>query len=245
MLKVNIDNITICNNHTKHLLLKNVNFELLKGKVYTILGKNGTGKSTLIKSLTGLLNRNIFQTNGTVLFEDENILNCDAEILQQIRFNKIRYVFQDAVNSFDPLKTFKYYFKNSFAGRDQIDELLNYFLLPDYNHISQLYPYEVSGGMAQRLSMVLALIANPQLLILDEPTSNIDYAISNLLLLKLIELTKEDRTVLLVTQDINFAGKASDEISLISDETISAFKSKTDFFAQQDVELLNSIDNIQ
>jgi len=245
MLKVNIDNITICNNHTKHLLLKNVNFELLKGKVYTILGKNGTGKSTLIKSLTGLLNKNIFQTNGTVLFEDENILTCDAEKLQQVRFNKIRYVFQDAVNSFDPLKTFQYYFKNSFAARDQIDELLNYFLLPDYNYISQSYPYEVSGGMAQRLSIVLALIANPQLLILDEPTSNIDYAISNLLLLKLKELTKEDRTVLLVTQDINFAGKASDEISLISDGTISVFKSKIDFFAQQDVELLNSIDEIK
>jgi len=245
MFKVNIDNITISNNHTKHLLLKNVNFELLKGKVYTILGKNGTGKSTLIKSLTGLLNKNIFQTNGTVLFEDENIFNCDAGKLQQVRFNKIRYVFQDAVNSFDPLKTFQYYFKNSFAARDQIDELLNYFLLPDYNHISQSYPYEVSGGMAQRLSIVLALIANPQLLILDEPTSNIDYAISNLLLLKLKELTKEDRTVLLVTQDINFAGKASDEISLISDGTISVFKSKIDFFAQQDVELLNSIDKIK
>ena len=245
MLKVNIDNITICNNHTKHLLLKNVNFELLKGKVYTILGENGTGKSTLIKSLTGLLNKNIFQTHGTVLFEDENILPCDAGKLQQLRFSKIRYVFQDAVNSFDPLKTFQYYFKNSFTSRDQIDELLNYFLLPDYNHISQLYPYEVSGGMAQRLSIVLALIANPQLLILDEPTSNIDYAISNLLLLKLMEFTKEDRTVLLVTQDINFAEKVSDEISLISDGTISAFKSKTDFFARQDVELLNSIDDIQ
>ncbi|MCH7773048.1 MAG: ATP-binding cassette domain-containing protein, partial [Bacteroidetes bacterium] len=54
MLKVNIDKITISNNHTKHLLLKKINFELSEGKVYTILGKNGTGKSTLIKSLTNL-----------------------------------------------------------------------------------------------------------------------------------------------------------------------------------------------
>jgi ABC-type glutathione transport system ATPase component len=241
MLKVNIDNITISNKHNIQLLLKKINFELEEGKIYTILGKNGSGKSTLIKSLTKLFNTGLIKTEGTVILNDKDILSCDDETLQQIRLNKIRYLFQDAANSFDPLKTYKYYFDNSFADQNRIDEVLEYFLLPDSNELSHLYPYEISGGMAQRLSMVFALLADPELIILDEPTSGIDYAISNLLLLKLKEYTEENKgTVLIVTHDINFAEKVSDELALLYNGTISIFKSKRDFFAQQDNEILNS-----
>jgi len=241
MLKVNIENITLSNNSEKHFILSNIKFELFERKVYTILGKNGSGKSTLIKSLTGLLNDNIFLTRGTVLLDGKDILTCDAKNLQQIRKNKIRYVFQDAVNSFDPLRTFKYYFENSLADKNQIEKLLKYFLLPGYDEVSRLYPYEVSGGMAQRLSTVLAFAANPILIIFDEPTSGVDYAISNLLLLKLKDfIQKENRSALLVTQDINFVEKISDEITFLSDGTITQFKTKSDFFTQRENDVLNS-----
>jgi ABC-type glutathione transport system ATPase component len=246
MLKVNIENITISNNKNTHLLLEKINFELLVGKVYTILGKNGTGKSTLIKSLTKLLNENIFPVNGTVLIEDIDILNCTMNDLLQIRRNKIRYVFQDAASSFDPLKTFKYYFENSLADKNKIDELLEYFLLPEYNEISRLYPYEVSGGMAQRLSMIFAFLAEPPLIILDEPTSGIDYAISNLLKYKIENfISKEKRTVLIVTHDIVFAEKVSNELALLSNGTLTEFNAKDEFFAKQDIDLLNSIKEME
>ena len=239
MLKVNIENIALKSDNGYYSLLKKINFDLNAGKIYTILGKNGSGKSTLIKSLTNLLNKNLFSIEGTILFEGKDILVMNHIELLQIRLNRIRYVFQDAVNSFDPLKTFDYYFKNSFAGRKQIDELLEYFLLPGYDEISRLYPYEVSGGMAQRLSTILAFIAQPDLLILDEPTSGIDYTIANLLLLKLKEYVNEvNRSVLLVTQDINFAEKVSDEITFLHNRTLSAFENNKDFFAKTDNEQL-------
>jgi len=242
MLKVDIDNITISNNSNTHLLLENINFELSAGKVYTILGKNGTGKSTLIKSLTKLLNENIFSVNGNVIWNNKNILDCNVDELLTIRKDEIRYVFQDAANSFDPLKTFQYYFDNSPANKNKIDGLLEYFLLPDYDEISRLYSYEVSGGMAQRLSMILAFLAEPKLIILDEPTSGVDYAISNLLLLKLNKFTKkEDKIVLIVTHDIIFAEKISDELAFLSDGTLTKFNTKDVFFAKQDIDLLNSI----
>ena len=227
MLKVDIENITISNNNNTHLLLKNINFDLSEGKVYTIIGKNGTGKSTLIKSLTKLLNENIFSVNGNIIWDSKNILDCNDDELLQIRKDEIRYVFQDAANSFDPLKTFQYYFYNSLAGKNNIDEMLEYFLLPNYDEISRLYSYEVSGGMAQRLSMILAFLAEPQLIILDEPTSGIDYAISNLLLLKLKKFTKEEnKIVLIVTHDIIFAEKVSDELAFLSDGTLTQFDTK-------------------
>jgi ABC-type glutathione transport system ATPase component len=242
MLFVDFLYITISINNNKHLLLYNINFELSKGKIYTILGKNGTGKSTLIKSLTKLLNENIFSVNGNIIWDSKNILDCNDDELLQIRKDEIRYVFQDAVNSFDPLKTFQYYFENSLADKNKINELLEYFLLPDYNEISRLYSYEVSGGMAQRLSMILAFLEEPQLIILDEPTSGIDYAISNLLLLKLKKFTKEEnKIVLIVTHDIIFAEKVSDELAFLSDGTLTQFNTKDEFFAKQDIDLLNSI----
>ena len=193
-----------------------------------------------------LLNENIFSVNGNVIWDNKNISDYNADDLLQIRKNKIRYVFQDAANSFDPLKTFRYYFDNSLAGKNKIDELLEYFLLPDYNEISRLYSYEVSGGMAQRLSMILAFLAEPQLIILDEPTSGIDYAISNLLLLKVKKFTKEEnKIVLIVTHDIIFSEKVSDELALLSDGTLTQFITKEEFFAMQDIDLLISIKEMQ
>lgn len=246
MLKVDIDNITISNNSNRHLLLENINFELSEGKVYTILGKNGTGKSTLIKSLTKLLNENVFSVKGNIIWNNKNILNCNVYELLKIRKDEIRYVFQDAANSFDPLKTFRYYFDNSPVGKNKIGELLDFFLLPHYDEISRFYSYEVSGGMAQRLSTILAFLAEPQLIILDEPTSGIDYAISNLLLLKLKKFTREEnKIVLIVTHDIIFAEKVSDELAFLSDGTLTHFNSKDDFFARQDIDLLNSIKEMQ
>jgi ABC-type glutathione transport system ATPase component len=246
MLKVDIENITISNNNNTHLLLNNVNFELSKGKIYTILGKNGTGKSTLIKSLTMLLNENIFSVKGNIIWDKKNISECTADELLKIRKNQIRYVFQDAANSFDPLKTFQYYFDNSLADKNKINELLEYFLLPDYNEISRLYSYEVSGGMAQRLSMIFAFLAEPQLIILDEPTTGIDYAISNLLMLKIKKFTKEENNiVLIVTHDIIFSEKVSDELAFLSDGTLTQFNTKDEFFEKQDNDLLNSIKEMQ
>ena len=242
MLKVNIENITLSNDSVTNILLKDIRFETNFGNVYTILGTNGAGKSTLIKSLTRLLNEDIFSIKGKVLFEGKNLFSCDEDKLRSIREFSIRYVFQDAVSSFDPLKTFKYYFDKPGADKNYIIELLNYFLLPQYDEIMSLYPYEISGGMAQRLSIILALLADPDLLILDEPTSAIDYTILNLLLLKLKEFTKEEKkTVLLVTQDIKFAEKASDEIAFLSDGTLSGFKLRYEFFKQTDGEVLQAL----
>ena len=216
------------------LLLQNINFSLSANKIYTILGENGSGKSTLIKSLTGLLPKNQYIVEGEVLFNQLNLLKASEEELRKIRKYKIKYVFQDSVNSFDPLKKLGYYFKFPSYNKDEIKNLLEYFLLPDYQKISKMYPFELSGGMAQRLTVVLAFAANPGLIILDEPTSGIDYTLINLTFLKLKEFVQRDEnSVLLVTQDWNFAEKISDYISLLSDGIPGKFLTTKEFFKQE------------
>ena len=237
MLNADIEIINLLSGSSKKLLLENIKFEIGSKSIYSILGKNGSGKTTIIKSLTGLLPQNLYEIKGKVKFNENDLLNIAPELLRSIRKEKIRYVFQDAINSFDPLKKFEYYFSNSEAAMYEIEEYLQYFLLPGYDKISKLYPYEISGGMAQRMSLIFALLAKPNLIILDEPTSGVDYAIVNLILLKLKEFVMDgENSVIIVTQDINFAEKVSDYIAFISDETISKFFPANEFINSVEAE---------
>ena len=231
MLTADIKSINIRNGYA---LLSDVKFSLESNKVHTILGLNGSGKSTLIKALTNLLDKNIYDVAGSVLFEDKDLLSAKPNELNEIRRNKIKYVFQDAVNSFDHLKKFGYYFDRLAKDKNDIDDLLEYFVLPRREELMKLYPYEVSGGMAQRINFVVALLTRPEIIILDEPTSGIDSAISNLFLLKLKEFaSEENHAALLVTHDLVFTEKISDRIAFLSGGRLSDFKPTQEFFGMK------------
>lgn len=239
MLQVKIGQISLKSDGSEREIIRGVNFELSDNRIFTILGKNGTGKSTLIKATGKLLNDNIYDVSGSVIFNGSDIYKLSNNELLKFRNKKFRYVFQDSTNSFDHLKTFAYYFNLLARNKEEIDSLLEYFLLPNKEKLFRLYPYEVSGGMAQRISFVLALLSKPELIILDEPTSGIDSAIANLFLLKLKEFAAEDKnSVLLVTQDISFAERVSDKIAYLADGTLSEFFTINNFFIHAENEKL-------
>lgn len=224
MLRAQIKNISIPNKNQQRTLLKDIFFEVYPNKVYTILGENGTGKSTLIKSFTLLLDKSEFKVDGKVFWKNNNIFEMSDEEILLLRKNEIRYVFQDSANAFDPLKNMNYYFDVFAKDNEKLSNLLEYFNLPSKQKLSKLYPYELSGGMAQRISIVLAVCANPQLLILDEPTSAADTAIINLLIHFLRGyVKKENNSALIVTQDLLFAQKVSDKMVLINENTLKEF----------------------
>jgi ABC-type multidrug transport system ATPase subunit len=128
----------------------------------------------------------------------------------------------------------------------KIEELLLFFLLPTYKKVSGLYSYELSGGMAQRLLIVLALLANPDILILDEPTSGVDYAVTNLILLKMKNFVIDnDKSVLIVTQDINFALKSSDYIAYLSDGRLTKFFTPNELMISPDEKVNNFINSFK
>lgn len=222
IIDVGIEKITILEELHETIILNDINFQIAAGEIYTIIGANGSGKTTLLKSLTRLLPSEKFLIEGKIIFKDKNLLQIDAVELNEIRKKNIKYVFQDAKTSFDPLKKLEYYFR--FAGEDKepIKKLLDYFELPSIGEFSKMHGYELSGGMAQRFVIVLALSANPDLLILDEPTSAIDVGSANLLKIKLRDFIKDNHnSVLIVTQNLEFAKKSSDKIARISENSIS------------------------
>lgn len=246
MLSADIDSVVLRVEDKNQIVLRNIEFDITKGKIYSILGKNGSGKSTLIKSLTSLLPENLYEINGIALFGSTDLMKTSEVSLREIRKNKIRYVFQDAANSLDPLKKIKYYFNLSNVSPLKIEELLQYFLLPEYKRLSGLHCYELSGGMAQRLLIVLALLANPDLLILDEPTSGVDYAVMNLILLKMKNFVRDnDKSVLIVTQDINFAIKSSDFIAYLFEGSLTKFFVPNELLESNDIKVKDFINSFK
>ncbi len=241
MLTVKINFVKIKQLKNEKVLLDNINFNIDKNKIYTILGKNGAGKSTLINSLTKLLRVNEYQIDCKIDYFGKDLYSIKAEELRLIRRDKIKYVFQDAHKTFDQLKTLKYYFNNSGKSVEEIEELLSFFQLPNSQKLFPLYPYEISGGMAQRVSFILAILDKPNLLILDEPSASVDAAIANLFLLKLKEFVKAgDNSVLIISQDLLFAEKVSDKIAFLSNGKLSEFLSPNDFFKLNESEDLEN-----
>ena len=231
MIQINIKSVCLFEQAGKRILLRNVAFAMEEQNIYTILGKNGEGKSTLLKSVTNLLDQNVFSIEGSVEFEGVDLLLLSQNRLAEFRKAKIQYVLQDPVNSFDPLKKIGYYFNLYSFEENEIKKEFDFFNLPEPTKIFQLYPYEVSGGMAQRIALILALLKKPKFLLLDEPTSGIDN--------ETIFLTKErlkkfvlqnNAAILVITQDLSFAENFTDFISYLDGGNLSEFVSFKDFF---------------
>ncbi len=234
MLKAEINNITVKGDGNERVLLRNADFQMEKNSISIIAGKNGSGKSTLIRSLTRLLDDRFYTVSGKVFFNSTDLLSVPYDELLKIRQTGIRYVFQDAINSFDPLRNVGHYFRG-YEDDAELIKLFDRLMLPEMKGLFKLYPYEISGGMAQRLLLASALLARPEVLILDEPTSGIDTPVSNLIVLMLQEFVKKDEnSVLLVTQDLEFARKAGDRIAFLEEGTLSSFYPVSEFFESSD-----------
>ena len=235
MLSTNINSINITSQLKSTKLLSNIEFKLLPNYIYTILGKNGSGKSTLLLALINLLDKNDFTIEGTIKYNGDNLLELSESEFASVRKENFRFIFQDSISTFNPLKRIKYYFELSSIPLPDIESELKYFQLPEYSMLSKLYPHQLSTGMAQRINIVLALLSNPAVLLLDEPTSALDLPIINLLLNRLKKhVEQKNKIILLITQDIPFAKAISDYIALMKNGKLSQFKTPNIFFNKEE-----------
>jgi len=229
MLNINIELLNL-KDSSSTALLHNVNLKLKKGSIYTIIGKNGEGKTTFLKAITNLLDKNKFDVRGKVIYDETDLLQLDERSLSKYRKQKIKYVFQDSLKSFDQLKKLKYYF-DLFGNVEETDKLISYFKLPCRAELVCQYPYELSYGMAQRLGFIFALALRPEIILMDEPTSAIDSEVIDLFTNKIKEYSKlHNSIILLVTHDIYFAKDISDFIAILENRTINRFFTRNDFF---------------
>ena len=213
------ENVDICYNGSP--VIKKVSFSAEKGEILGIAGESGSGKSTLIKAAIGLLGKNGSVTGGKIWYEEKNLLDLNAKELRKICGSEIGMIFQNAGSSFCPIRTvgeqlleeMKEHRKIKKAEfEDEAVEMLAKFGFQDPKRILKSYPFELSGGMQQRVGVAAAMLLKPKILLADEPTSALDPEITAGILKVLRELAQEKMTMVIVTHEIAFARKVADRV---------------------------------
>ncbi|MCP4790403.1 MAG: ABC transporter ATP-binding protein [Gammaproteobacteria bacterium] len=175
--------------------LRNVDLDIPKGQIVGVVGESGCGKSTLISSIIQLMANNAKTTSGTVFFEGEDLLTMSPTKLKSLRGQRMSIVFQDPMSTLNPVLTIgkqmvdiQYRDKRSKSQKRQRSaDMLAQVGIPDPASRLNQYPHEFSGGMQQRISIAMALQAQPALLIADEPTTALDATLE----VQIIDMLKE------------------------------------------------------
>ena len=213
--------------HTRDGIAKSVDgvdLEVQPGKVLGVVGESGCGKSVTALSIMRLIPPPGRIENGQVLFKGEDLLSLSPTEMAKLRGEHISMIFQDPGSSLNPVVTAGNQIAEMYeihrqtaarANQDKAIEMLEKVGIPDPGQRASAYPHELSGGMAQRVMIAMALACEPQLLIADEPTTALDVTIQSQILELIRELQEQTRTaVILITHDLGVVAQMADRIAV-------------------------------
>lgn len=204
------------------LAVEDVSFSLSGGKIFVIVGESGSGKTTLLRSVGGLLPDEGQIVSGEVRLKGQNLVPLSEKEWSRIYGSRIGYIFQNPEQSLSPLSKIKKQFLECGQNRTkkeilaEAEELLKNLQFEDTKRILNAYPFELSGGMCQRVAIALAIMNHPSLLLADEPTSALDRQAQDMTIETLLELRKRTGlSILLVTHNMEVAFQLADEIGVM------------------------------
>ena len=205
--------------------LNGVELWMNHGERLGILGETGCGKSVTALSIMGLIEQPGEIIKGNIIFEKKSLTSMSEDKLNDIRGRKIAMIFQEPVAALNPVMRVGFQIAESIARSKKKNEVKEVYpevrrMLEiaglDWKRTIDLYPHELSGGMAQRVMIAMALSSNPKLLIADEPTSALDVTIQAQILELLDELVKKfGNAVILITHDMGVAAEFCDKMAVM------------------------------
>ena len=206
-------------------VLKKINLELLKGEKVALVGESGSGKSVTTKLILGLLNQKNVTKKGKIIFNDKNILNLSQKKFKKIRGNNISIIFQDPIAALNPVFKIKDQFYEVNLNNRPMSKKESFLIackalekvsIRDPERVLESYPFQLSGGLAQRVVITMAMINKPELLLADEPSTALDVTIQNQALDLMHDLTQETNTaVLLITHNMGVVRKFAEKVYVI------------------------------
>ena len=207
--------------------VNDVSFEVTKEESFGVIGESGCGKSTLALSIMRMLDNAARIVSGKILIENEDIVGMSKRQLKQIWGNKIYIIFQDPMISLNPVMKIRKQIcevlikkeGRSLTKKEVIEkgiQLLRQVDISDPERVLNQFPHQLSGGMKQRIMVAFGLYLNPNLLILDEPTTALDSTVQ----FKIVELIrnlkiKHKMSQIIITHDFGVAAKLCDKMAVM------------------------------
>lgn len=221
-------------------IVKDFNLEIHKGEMIGIVGESGCGKSTMLKSIVGLSDYGIEIKSGRIDFKGIPLHSLKDNELRSIRGKEISVIFQKPESMFDPVmkiknllfETVKFHVNGKLNKEESFNrskEILEQLHFENPEEVLNAYPFELSGGMNQRVAVAMAMINNPELILADEPTSALDVSVQSQVVRTFMELQeKTGVAILMVTHNINVVAIMADHVGVMYGGRMVEFGSTKD-----------------
>ncbi|MFC4273354.1 dipeptide ABC transporter ATP-binding protein [Sneathiella chungangensis] len=225
LLNINNLRIEFPSRHGTVIAVDDVTLTVQPGEVLGVVGESGAGKSTIGNAVIGLLEPPGEMTGGHVLLKSEQIDTLSPEAKRKIRGRRIGMIFQDPLTSLDPLQTIEQQLVETIdlhlklgekKSQERAVDLLRQVGIPDPENRIKNYPHQFSGGMRQRVVIALALCAEPEVIIADEPTTALDVSIQAQILELMRRLCKDKKVgMLIITHDMGVIADITDRVAVM------------------------------
>ena len=229
---LNIKNLSVRFSTPKGIVhaVRETGLTIQRNEILALVGESGSGKTVTAMSIPGLLPNNALPPEGSIVFDGVELLNLPEAAIQKFRGNRISMIFQDPMNSLNPLHTIKKQIAENIALhrssdkkeiRRRVIELLHIVGLPEAESRLENYPHMFSGGQRQRIMIAMALANDPELLIADEPTTALDVTIQAQILELLKDIqSRTQMSILFITHDLGIVGKIANRVAVMKNGEI-------------------------
>lgn len=222
MSLLDIQDITVQYGKNPKPTIEHFNLSMEQGEIVSVVGESGSGKTTVIRAVLGLLPGGGQVTQGDILFDGKSLLGSSKKEWQELRGSRISMIFQDSGAMMNPIRRVGDQFVEYIRTHRKMSKkeawalgvkMLENMRLPAGDNIMKSYPFQLSGGMRQRVGIAMAMTFEPKLLLADEPTSALDVTTQAQIVRQMMELRDREQTsIIVVTHNIGVAAYMADKL---------------------------------
>lgn len=225
---LSLNNVSISYGDTS--VVEDFNLKVEQGQIVSIVGESGSGKTSVIRAILGLLPGGGVVSKGNISFEGKELLEYSEEMFRQLRGSDISMIFQDNGAMMNPTRKIGKMFVEYICTHEKMSkkaawnkakEMIEKMHLPNPENIMNSYPFQLSGGMRQRVGIAMAMTFKPKILLADEPTSALDVTTQAQIVREMLELREKYGTsIIIVTHNLGLAAYMSDYIVVMKNGKI-------------------------